>query len=346
MKRSPISRKDEARIGELTEALETIRLGADTMDAIMAEACALVEAETLLIYSVRLDGGLERWHQAGSRRSLRPMLVGALAETAQSPLFFYDRFRPPADQRNRVIEATAWIDRDVPGTWNASRMFRVMATMKLELHKQHRALLCDGPDLVAWFGAIHPDPLTPRQSRLLSALVPPMCRRLSVERRMQHAPRTQAALAVALDHLGAPAFVLGVQGELYEMSMAGRALMDERHTEVTRALRDAVAGRPTSIPLELFDLHERGAPACYLAIVRADSIEARLETCVRSCALRWRLTPRQTEVLGLVARGMATATIAATLGCGQRVVELHLTAIFDRADVESRASLLARLLTS
>jgi DNA-binding NarL/FixJ family response regulator len=60
---------------------------------------------------------------------------------------------------------------------------------------------------------------------------------------------------------------------------------------------------------------------------------------------RWQLTPRQGEVLGLVSRGLANATIAAALGCGDRAVELHLTALFDRAGVESRAALVARVLT-
>ena len=65
---------------------------------------------------------------------------------------------------------------------------------------------------------------------------------------------------------------------------------------------------------------------------------------VRTCATRWTLTPRQLAVLELVVTGMANATIAAMLGIADRTVESHVTAIFDRAGVDSRAALVATVL--
>jgi DNA-binding CsgD family transcriptional regulator len=59
---------------------------------------------------------------------------------------------------------------------------------------------------------------------------------------------------------------------------------------------------------------------------------------------RWGLTPRQREVLGRVAGGDATGTIAAALGISERAIEMHLTALFDRVGVDSRAALVARVL--
>ena len=49
----------------------------------------------------------------------------------------------------------------------------------------------------------------------------------------------------------------------------------------------------------------------------------------------------QTKVLGEVAEGLPNRTIAAVLGCSERTVEVHLTAIFEKAQVESRAALIA-----
>jgi len=42
-------------------------------------------------------------------------------------------------------------------------------------------------------------------------------------------------------------------------------------------------------------------------------------------------------------RGFTNALIADELGIGQRTVEFHLSAIFDKAGVESRTMLVARL---
>ena len=64
---------------------------------------------------------------------------------------------------------------------------------------------------------------------------------------------------------------------------------------------------------------------------------------VRTAAERWHLTPRQVQVLDLVTRGFTNALIAEELRIRQGTVEFHLSAIFDKAGVESRTMLVARL---
>jgi DNA-binding CsgD family transcriptional regulator len=56
----------------------------------------------------------------------------------------------------------------------------------------------------------------------------------------------------------------------------------------------------------------------------------------------WGLTPRQSEVLALVVRGDANKAIAVALGCAESTVELHVTHLLRRAEVTSRAQLVAR----
>jgi DNA-binding NarL/FixJ family response regulator len=46
-------------------------------------------------------------------------------------------------------------------------------------------------------------------------------------------------------------------------------------------------------------------------------------------------------VLALVVEGLPTRTMAAVLGVSERCVEAHLTAIFEKAQVETRAELAA-----
>ena len=50
------------------------------------------------------------------------------------------------------------------------------------------------------------------------------------------------------------------------------------------------------------------------------------------------LTPREIEVLGLVAAGMANAQIAKDLFISLRTVETHLTSIYHKLGVTSRAA--------
>ena len=46
-----------------------------------------------------------------------------------------------------------------------------------------------------------------------------------------------------------------------------------------------------------------------------------------------RLTPRETEVLALVAKGHTNAVIAEKLGISKRAIERHLNSIFDKLDL-------------
>ena len=68
---------------------------------------------------------------------------------------------------------------------------------------------------------------------------------------------------------------------------------------------------------------------------------ARLKKQIAIVDGRWKLTPRQREVLELVARGTSNSEIARELEISERTVEVHLTAIFTRARCNSRAELIA-----
>lgn len=70
---------------------------------------------------------------------------------------------------------------------------------------------------------------------------------------------------------------------------------------------------------------------------RPDSSE-RLE----ELAHEWGLTQRQAETLRLLVGGLANKDIAAQLGISHRTVEIHLSALLQKANVESRAQLLSR----
>jgi len=68
-----------------------------------------------------------------------------------------------------------------------------------------------------------------------------------------------------------------------------------------------------------------------------------LEARAAQAEARWGLTRRQGQILALVVEGRSNRAIAALLGVGERTVEAHLTAIYERAQVEGRSQLVARL---
>jgi DNA-binding NarL/FixJ family response regulator len=69
--------------------------------------------------------------------------------------------------------------------------------------------------------------------------------------------------------------------------------------------------------------------------------QARLGTVAR----RWGLTPRQSAVLELVAQGESNRAVASRLGCSEKTVELHVSALLAKTRCSSRAQLVASFWT-
>jgi DNA-binding NarL/FixJ family response regulator len=59
----------------------------------------------------------------------------------------------------------------------------------------------------------------------------------------------------------------------------------------------------------------------------------------------WKLTRRQIDVLRLAMTGDANKIIADKLSCAEVTIEFHMTALFRKAGVESRAQLVSRFWT-
>ena len=86
-----------------------------------------------------------------------------------------------------------------------------------------------------------------------------------------------------------------------------------------------------------------GAPLHFLIVLPEPPPD--LSTRARALADRWRLTPRQAQVLTLLAQGCANKSIAGILECATGTVELHVSAILQKAEVKSRAELVAQFWT-
>lgn len=343
-----LSIADRIAVREISEELSTIRLGRGPtgISGVLPAARRLLECDSLLVLSPieRVTGwDIERFEHDNfpDGPEFRTRFL-QFFETAPRRYAWYDASRPEPEQRNRVIDA---LDIIPPEEFEVSRIYReVIEPAGLGRHRQPRVLVCDGSSLLGWFGAFHPAPFAARQRALLAALVPAVQQRLRMERQLALTSRARAVLEQALDQIGAPAFVVGPRGQLLEASSAALALFETRRGEIMEAVADAIAGRPTTIALELTRIADPGTSASYLAIVRGGSSDVRIASAVFAAASRWTLTPRQREVLELVVRGVATPTIAAQLKVSARAIELHLTALFDRASVENRSALISAVL--
>jgi len=333
-------------VRELKRRLECYD-GRPALSWLVGELHDLLGTEKTTAYAFRPRGeglALDAMHAVGMPPDAAHLFDDWLA-TQTVDWTLYNPSRPEPNQRNRAltleqIEKAARRDRrDAPVVGLLPALGLTAA------HEQLRALVCDGPSLLAWVGAFQSGPFDGHQQRALAAVVPSLRRRLRLERELAAAPRLQAALGAALEALGRAAFVIDAHGRVLEANAAGRVLLDgARGSDVVGALHEAARGRPCPLALRLTPLSMVGEPSGFLALLDAREGDAGVEPRIAAMAARWRLTPRQREVLALVAQGMTNRTIAAQLGVSEGTVELHVSALFDRAGVENRASLIAQVL--
>lgn len=211
------------------------------------------------------------------------------------------------------------------------------------LREQIRVLIAEGPTLLGWVGALADDPAAfgARERAILRRLVPLLARRLRVEERLAQAPLESATLAVALEAMSEPVFVVDAAGDPVLMNVAARALWASARVEVTDDIDDALAGARARF--EVNSIVGPGLPQHWLLVRRASHTEATARAAQAS--RHWGLTARQLQVLRLVAEGLTNASIAREINCAERTVELHVTHLLTKARAPNRASLVARYWT-
>jgi DNA-binding CsgD family transcriptional regulator len=308
-----------------------------TLDASGESACDLVASEWPRIWggwghahSLRIDGGrigLGSWH--GERVSWQGEYEQMLFSRADDVLLF-NAFKPEVRQRNRAMAFADFPEGRRPAYVRLAHRFG------FDDHDQLRVLVCDGPVLLAWVGGFRPGTFDEEDRRMLGALTSPLRARLRIEAQLKRAALDAAVAAESLEQLGAPAFVVDDGGHVRNANAPGRRWLAGTHRRAL--LVDMLRGRERCVRVRL---QAAGMRAHWLLVVRSKEpgLDARLATAAR----RWGLTRRQAEVLERLVQGRANKTIAADLGCAEATVEVHVTALLEKAQVESRAELIAAL---
>jgi DNA-binding NarL/FixJ family response regulator len=159
----------------------------------------------------------------------------------------------------------------------------------------------DGEEAVRLARRLRPDVV------LMDLLMPGMDGVTATQLIRQEFPDTEV---VALTSVLEDASVVGA----VRAGAVGYLLKDTRVEELLRAIKAAAAGQVQLSP----------------------EAAARLMREVRSPDAPEALSPRETEVLRLVARGRANKEIAAKLGIGEKTVKTHVSRILGKLGVQSR----------
>jgi DNA-binding CsgD family transcriptional regulator len=301
----------------------------------------LARSNKVAAFGVSLESGRAALSFTSASRGLLAAGPAAFASVIQArPRDFaaFDTACPEPCQRNVVVlrrEIDAWARVDALPV--ARDAFPVYGLSRDDFM---RVLVCDGPSLLAWVGAFRREPFAERERQAMQRVVPALKRRLREERLLRELDVAAAALGAALEAIGSPAFVTHASGRVAHANSLGRVLLDRDRRAVEGTLRDAVTGRGAEA-YAVTRLAAAGAPDHFLLVRSAPAADSACR--VEAAASRWDLTPRQKEVLALVATGKCNKSIAAELSCAERTVEFHVSACLCKARCEKRAELVAKV---
>ena len=329
----------EGKIRAIEAELGSYALSGDGLGEALGGLHDLLETDKTIAYSLRErdDGDLavDLGHVYAFPADRWRALFDAWLEGKGVDFARYNPLRPEPEQRNRVLSADELRDPRTPLPAETELYPRIDARG----HDTLRVLVCDGASLLGWVGLVQDGPPTERQRTVLTRLVPALRRRLAFERLLREARLALAGLPAALEEIPGAAYVIDPAGRLVHANAAGRASFDAGRRTTVERLRAVARGReaPGLRVTRVRDgEHVRGA------IVLANGGRGAEDW--QAAAARMGLTPAQTRVLDRILHGLSNAAIAAELGVAERTIEAHVTAILQKAQVPSRAALIATLL--
>jgi DNA-binding CsgD family transcriptional regulator len=366
-----LNSEEQGLLADLEVLLLEAEPSAESLPRVLSAMRDALKADRALAYGV--DVGPERYHASYSHFCGFPLPSAAMHAVLDSSISalndrwgWFDPARPEAAQRNKALHLRSLAETearqmplpDLPpeevgrrlGVSEheleairervSARSGAVFRQTGVEKMAWLRTLVCEGPALLGWVGLGREEPFSEREQRLLQALTPSLQRRLALEARLRESGLMSTALEVALEALGRAAWVVSASGRVVHANTAGRVRLERGEPELLEQLQRGAQGIPCAGPLTLTPLRTPGLPAHYLAIDTGTASSAAAR--VHALSARWSLTHRESEVLTHIVQGETNKAIAARLGCAERTVEVHVTHLLSKAQVESRSALIAR----
>jgi DNA-binding CsgD family transcriptional regulator len=155
---------------------------------------------------------------------------------------------------------------------------------------------------------------------------------------------TFAAFETVLGMIPQPTFVIGRDGRILQANPLGEEILGRERATIQRSPARVAQGESEEGDWRLTAIGGAPRPEGFIAVLEPTTSGVQAIGGQNPAASLWNLTARQAEVLDLAARGTTNAAVGEALGIKERTVEFHLSAIFDKAGVDNRATLIARLL--
>lgn len=335
--------KIEALAGELGAGLARFAPGSAGLEAFLTSLCdALGAINTCCFTPVVAERGWSLQGALGagalSQSRLRALRLMVQDMPADEPFVAsYDPYAVSVPQRNVALTLRGM---EQIGVLNGPALHTVSSNVLRLPHDAMRVLVCDGPRLVAWVGVLREEPFRRAEVRLLQRLVEPLGQHLRLAQHLRSAGVYGAALEIALEALAVPAFVVGPRYSIELANTAGAQLLASQRSALFAQLRASERNDPAA-PFSITQLAGAGTRGYMLAIGKT-AVGTRGASLARAKTL-WRLSPKQTRVLELVADGQSNKDVARELGCAEVTVEQHLTRIFRASGAKNRTDLIGRL---
>jgi DNA-binding CsgD family transcriptional regulator len=332
------------RATELQEYITALPLDADPLATVLPATHLLFRAERTFALGLKPIGDgpsleVDFFHAAGLHAqgvaNARKVLNAAYAKSSRGQVAF-DARNPEPNQRNVFLDSSE-IFEILRSSKLPAIIAQLMKTAEVKPERQLRTLLCDRQLLLSFVALFRDEPFSLAERRDLTNLFGSVRERMQIAQRL---PRDllAASLSVALEALGGAGFITGPTGRVLHANIAGLARLEHARVEVNALVAAAVRGQ--RLPgVTCTPIRAAGTRGHHLVIVR-DGTHRLSEQAARA-AQKWSLTPRQTQVLELLVRGLANKSIAQLLGCAEHTAENHVSAILQRVGVESRSALAA-----
>jgi DNA-binding CsgD family transcriptional regulator len=327
------------RISEISAHLATVRDGEPSaLKTVLPEFARLLNAEVATVHGLSANDDsieLDFFYGHGFNEASCAAAYREALNKAPRGVLWFDPRRPSSADCGR-LRVTAFADQPSGARWLLDR--HVMGGLTLA-----RSLICNDDSTVALLGVGLEGRFGPDQRSSFRALLPAFRRRLQLERWLQEAQPIRRLLHGAMDACGTPAYLLRGTAVVHTNPEGGAALASDRR-QVLESLR-ASLGRAvgSDASFKTVQYSDRGLPTYTLAVARQPSSDVGPRAA--ALAKRWRLTPRQAQVLAHVAMGRGNRAIADALGCKTATIEFHITSLLERSGCEGRAELVARIWT-
>jgi len=341
----PRTPRAKSKLSELIDQIGQVRLERGSGLGVLAELRAELGFDFVFYFRfVRRARGwaIEGFEADGltSRSSVRRPLNDFLATSEQMP--WLDLASPPPAHRNKAIVLTSEVDLD---TMRNSVIFKtVIEPTALGLPNIVRVLLCEGEILRGWLGGFSSAPITTEQCAMLEALVEPLLVRMRIERSLIAAPRIHVGIEQTMQFVRAPSILVDARGRIHATNKAAGEWTASTRDEVLAEIASVLSTRLPSPKVVVQSAGISEGTERFLAMLAPQSDDERREQAAALAGLRWQLTPREVHILKRVVDGAANAQIATELQISEQDAEQTLSAIFNRARVTNRSSLVAAVL--